>query len=117
MTKSRATLAVRTGKPGTSRPEAERVMEDPLQALRRAIDEVDRVNTTPWVRETMFRLLDGRYQDQSRTLTLLATNTKPDDLPTDLQYLGSRMSGGIVTQIGGADVRLALGLIKQREAR
>jgi chromosomal replication initiation ATPase DnaA len=80
-----------------------------------AVDEVDRVNITPWTREILFRFLDGRYSAQDRHLTLIATNTAPDDLPVDLMYLGSRMNGGIVVEVAGADVRPALGLKQQQE--
>lgn len=105
---------VRSGFADNPREAAEAILERYKRNQAMAIDEIDRVNVTPWVRETMFRLLDGRYQDQARTLTLLATNTKPENLPEDLAYLASRMNGGVVTEIGGADVRMAIGLQKAR---
>lgn len=69
------------------------------------LDEVDRVNLTPWARETIFRLLDGRYKQQAGVLTVMATNTNPASMSGDWGYLASRMTAGEVVEVGGVDVR------------
>lgn len=76
-----------------------------------AIDEVgpDKVNLTPWARETVFRLLDGRYANMKVMLTVLASNTPPEQLGVDWGYVGSRMMGGIVCLLSGDDIRPAVG--------
>jgi DNA replication protein DnaC len=44
------------------------------------IDEFNRVNGTPWVQQRQFDLMDARYVQGIRgeTLTLIASNTGPD---------------------------------------
>ncbi|GIV86604.1 MAG: hypothetical protein KatS3mg054_0633 [Chloroflexus sp.] len=58
-------------------------------------------------RQMVFRLLDVRYERRDALLTLLALNTNPDKF--ELGYLASRMSGGLVIEVGGADMRAILG--------
>jgi len=82
-----------------------------------AIDEIDRVNMTPWASETMFRLLNGRYSAQDRMLTVLASNSAPAQLPEQLQYLASRMTDGIIIEIGGMDVRPGIGIKREIELK
>ena len=79
------------------------------------IDEVDRIYKTNWSLDTTFTLLDDRYSRQETALTVLATNANPDELEEDFPYLASRLREGVVIEIGGADVRPALGLKKQKE--
>ena len=80
------------------------------------IDEVDRVNLTPWAQETLFRVIDGRYTVKDLALTVLITNSTPQELSNtgDLGYLSSRMTEGEVIQVGGADMRAANRPIKRR---
>jgi len=86
-----------------------RAVESVIDDLRRArvlcIDELDRVNMTGWAKETIFRLLDSRYQERGHLLTVLATNLNPSDMPPELGYLASRFSGGIVVHVPGPDMR------------
>jgi len=71
------------------------------------IDEVDtgRVNITGWAKETIFRLLDARYNDRESVLTILASNVNPDRMSPEFGYLRSRMDGGLVIEVGGDDMR------------
>lgn len=80
-----------------------------------AIDEIDRVNLTSWASETMFRLVDWRYEQQDTILTVAATNTAPELMPREYQYLASRMTGGVVVELAGADVRPSVGMRAERE--
>jgi len=79
-----------------------------------AIDEVERVNLTGWAQETIFRLLNDRYEAFS-LLTILATNLDPKSLPDSLQYLASRMSSGLVVEVEGPDMRPLEGLNRWRD--
>lgn len=84
---------------------AEKLIEK-FQTIRvLCLDEVDRINLTEWSKETMFRLLDYRYAAQDRMLTVLATNQAPDNLPEQLHYLASRMTEGMIVEVGGEDIR------------
>jgi DNA replication protein DnaC len=78
-----------------------------------AIDEVDRIYKTEWSLDTTFTVMDNRYTRQRQSLTVLATNASPDELEVDFPYLTSRIREGIIIEIGGADVRPALGLQKE----
>ena len=72
------------------------------------IDEVadpSRANLTGWTQETIFRLLDSRYNRRSELLTVLATNVKPDHMAPQWGYLSSRMDGGQVIEVAGDDMR------------
>lgn len=89
---------------------AESAVETYQQARILAIDEVDRVNLTGWAKETLFRLLNRRFEDSCYLLTIMATNTKPDEFPSELGYLGSRMRGGLIVDVPGPDMRPGIAL-------
>ena len=80
-----------------------------------AIDEIDRVSMTPWAKETMFRLLDQRFEGRHRLLTVMATNTRVDQMVGDLGYLRSRVSGGLVVDVPGTDMRPVTGQIERKD--
>jgi DNA replication protein DnaC len=71
------------------------------------IDEIDRVSITQWTQETLFRILDARYQAAASRATLLVTNTNPDTIGKEFAYLASRMHAGKIVKIAGADMRKA----------
>jgi DNA replication protein DnaC len=54
-----------------------------------ALDELDRWNPTPWAQEKFFELIDYRYREGERALTVFASNARLEGLPG---YLTSRMS-------------------------
>lgn len=74
------------------------------------IDEVDKIHLTGWTKEVIFRLIDTRYNENSHLLTVLACNTSPGDFPVELGYIASRMTGGILVNIGGVDLRPAVSI-------
>jgi hypothetical protein len=80
-----------------------------------AIDEIDRVNLTAWVMEIMPAFLDARYEASKTSLTIMATNQNPETFPEALQYLASRMTSGVVLEVGGVDVRKGQGIVAKRE--
>lgn len=96
-----------------------RAVESAIEDLRRAkvlcIDEIDRVNLTGWAKETIFRLLNSRYEERGDLLTVMATNLALDEMPPELGYLASRFSGGIVVRVPGPDMRAAQGFKARRE--
>lgn len=96
-----------------------RAVEDAIDDLRRArvlcLDEIDRVNMTGWAKETMFRLLNARYEERDRLLTVMATNLAPDEMPAEIGYLKSRFTAGVICEVAGPDVRPALGAITRRK--
>lgn len=65
------------------------------------IDEIDKVNLTPWAQETLFRLIDWRYEQRGNVLTCMGTNKLLGELPG---YLASRLSSEVV-EVGGIDMR------------
>jgi DNA replication protein DnaC len=73
-----------------------------------ALDELDKVRWTAWDKETMQRLLDERYNRREGRLTIMAMNQKPEQMEQHLGYLKSRMEGGEIVHLAGADVRPAL---------
>ncbi len=75
-----------------------------------AIDEIDKVNITPWALETLFRIVDMRYELRTVKLTIFTMNTRPDDLPEALGYLSSRLKEGLIIEVTSPDVRPAKGL-------
>ena len=89
------------------------VVEETIRHYRKvrvlAIDELDKVKLTEWTLQTLHRLLDTRYESAG-LLTVLAMNTKPEDLPGDLEYLSSRISGGVAVEVVGGDMRGDQGL-------
>lgn len=87
-------------------------VEDAIEQYRRVtvlcLDEVadgNRSNLTGWAKETVFRLLDARYNDRERVLTVLGTNVHPDRMTPEWGYLRSRMDGGRVIEVAGKDMR------------
>jgi hypothetical protein len=100
-----------------SKNAAENLLQEYRGVRALLIDEVDRVNMTSWATETMFRLLDGRYEARSRTLTVMATNKDVEIMRAEdgLAYLASRMKSGVVVEVGGVDVRPAIGLQATKE--
>jgi len=71
------------------------------------IDELDKVNDTPWAQEQIFILLDQRYQLAVResALTIVASNSSTDELDG---YLKSRLHDrrvGQVVSLNGKDGR------------
>jgi DNA replication protein DnaC len=83
--------------------------EEVIQNYRRArvlcLDEVDKAQLSGWAQETLFRLLNSRYEERGALLTVLASNTPPDKLADELGYLASRMRGGLVVPVAGPDMR------------
>lgn len=73
-----------------------------------AVDEVDRVSLTQWTSETIFRILDARYQSADRRATLLVSNTAPDAMKAEYAYLVSRMRSGQIIPLSGADMRAVM---------
>jgi len=96
-----------------------RAVEDAIGDLNRAhvlcIDEIDRINLTGWAKETLFRLLNQRYESRNSLLTVVATNARIDEMPPELGYLASRFSAGIVVEVPGPDMRPAQGLKMAKE--
>lgn len=78
------------------------------------LDEIDKVNLTGWALETTLAILDYRYANQGDMLTIMAMNSRPDQLPEELGWLGSRISEGIPILIDGEDVRPSIGLKKEQ---
>lgn len=74
------------------------------------IDELDKVNQTSWVEETIQRIIDKRYNDQSATV--LVMNVEPGKMPG---YLASRINGGVVVQVPEPDMRQVLKMKKEHE--
>jgi DNA replication protein DnaC len=72
------------------------------------LDEFDRVNMTGWAMQTMFQILEARYNARDEILTVLATNKTPWELPAEFGYLSSRMTGGTIVEVAGADMRPVL---------
>lgn len=98
-----------------------RAVEEAIEELRNVrvlcIDEFDRVNNTGWTKETVFRLLNSRYEERDKLLTVLATNTSPDDMPADMGYLASRFSGGIVCEVPPPDMRPGIGYLETQKMK
>lgn len=87
-------------------------VEDAIEQYQRvpvlALDEIadpNRANLTGWAKETIFRMLDARYNAADRLLTILATNIHPEMMDAEWGYLRSRMNGRIV-EVGGEDMRV-----------
>jgi DNA replication protein DnaC len=91
--------------------------EDVIEHLQRirvlCLDEIERINLTGWAKETVFRVMDTRY-NRTDLLTVMATNCNPDDLPPEFGYLSSRMRAGVIVEVPGPDVREALGMQTRR---
>lgn len=69
-----------------------------------AIDELDQFNTTAWALERFLHLIDIRWRNLDRRLTLCATNVPLAQLP---QKVESRLRDGraVVYETGGPDMR------------
>ena len=89
--------------------EAERRLEWWTDLPVLAIDEVDRLRQTAYAAEQQFLLLDRRYEQalRQRSVTLLAANTAPDQLPG---YLADRILDGrfAIVRLTGASARLGM---------
>jgi hypothetical protein len=70
-----------------------------------ALDEVDRVSTTPWARATIMALLDHRHRNRDVSATAFATNADPSNLPDGWQYLQSRFQDATRVLMSGRDLR------------
>lgn len=77
------------------------------------IDEFDKINVTDWVKESLNRLMNVRYERRKSQLTVMVTNTDPKKLPPELGYLQSRMFAGITINVPGPDVRETLGKMER----
>lgn len=77
------------------------------------LDELDKVKLSDWAQETIFRLLDSRYQERREMLTVMAMNSRPEELPPEMGYLSSRMSEGQMIEIGGQDMRPVMAQIER----
>jgi DNA replication protein DnaC len=75
-----------------------------------ALDEIDRLNPTPWAKERLFQLMDRRYSaaEVGRAVTLIASNRPPEKLDG---YLSSRARDGrfAVVRLPGVDLRPGMG--------
>ena len=74
------------------------------------IDELDKLNLTDWVQETIQRIIDKRYNEQSATV--LVMNVEPGKMPG---YLASRINGGVVVNVPEPDMRQVIKLAKESE--
>ncbi len=74
-----------------------------------AIDEIDRLRQTAYATEQQFLLLDRRYEQalRQRSVTLMAANTAPEQLPG---YLADRILDGrfAIVRLAGASARLGM---------
>ena len=78
------------------------------QAPLLCVDEVTRFNETGWAAERLFSLVNYRYRERTRLLTVFSTNENPasDDSPAN--YLYSRMREGKLVELRG-DMRPVVG--------
>lgn len=71
-----------------------------------AIDELDKISESAWVRQVRFALLDKRYESaaRGRSVTFIASQTEPERLPEELS---SRILDGRfqVVRLLGSDYR------------
>lgn len=69
-----------------------------------ALDELDEFNTTAWAMERFLRLIDERWRNMDRCLTLCATNSRVTTMP---DKVASRLRDGRarVIELSGADMR------------
>ncbi len=70
-----------------------------------AIDEIDRISSTPWAMNTLMSILDERYNKREIAATIIASNCQPEALPAGFEYLQSRMRDGLRVQLSGAELR------------
>ena len=103
-------------RPGAGEPDYDDLWEKVVGAKCLAIDEIEKFRPTPWAEEKVFQLLDERYRQASRQLTVFASNRKIAhgvQLLDDTRYPGyleSRLLDGrnVVVALRGGDVRPAL---------
>jgi DNA replication protein DnaC len=69
------------------------------------LDEIDKANLTSWANETIFGLVDDRYNRIDSLLTVFASNKAPTELPAELGYMASRFTQGDIIQVPGPDMR------------
>lgn len=70
------------------------------------IDEVDRINIkSAWVLEFAFTLLNKRYDRRHDVATLLVTNSQPDKMGREWEYLQDRQRDGQRIIVGGESLR------------
>ncbi len=74
-----------------------------LQLL--AVDEIDRISSTPWAQSTLMALMDTRYDRRETCATLMATNLDPSNMSREYGYLQSRMKDGLRVPVGGQELR------------
>ncbi len=89
--------------------EAERRLEWWTDLPVLAVDEIDRLRQTAYAAEQQFLLLDRRYEQalRQRSITLLAANTAPEQLPG---YLADRILDGrfTIVRLTGDSARLGM---------
>lgn len=68
------------------------------------LDEIQRLNETPWATDRILELIEARYEDSQHKLTIVAGNLHLTELPRGLQ---SRLkdSESAVFEIEGPDIR------------
>jgi DNA replication protein DnaC len=73
-----------------------------------ALDELSEFNTTSWALERFLRLMDERWRQMDRVLTLCATNGRLNNLP---EKVASRLSDrrATVIEMAGVDMRKVVG--------
>lgn len=85
------------------------------------LDELNptKLNLTPWALEMLQTIIDKRFTNSSRLLTVIATMIPPAQIPAkwgeEWAHIASRMTGGLVVEVGGVDVRPSHGLLEKRE--
>lgn len=74
------------------------------------IDEFDKLNATDWVKESLHRLINERYEKREELFTMIISNKAPQELDMEeWGYLQSRMYAGLLLQVGGIDARPLVG--------
>ncbi len=101
---------------GEGDDKAEQLVQNYRKAKVLCLDELDKASLTGWAMQTIFRLLNSRYEERDQLLTVMATNTPPENMPAELGYLASRMREGEVVRVGGPDVRVAKSALRQQSA-
>ncbi len=102
--------------PEVGEPDYDGLWEKVVSAKCLAIDEIEKFRTTPWSEEKVFQLLDERYRNAHKQLTVIASNQpirRGLKLLTETRYPGyleSRLLDGrnIVVEMSGGDVRPAM---------
>lgn len=94
----------RAFRPGTDEPFEER-WQLLLSADVLALDELDEFSATEWAKERFLRLIDERWRNQHKQLTIVAMNGSLEDLHPKVN---SRLSQGKVFSLTGIDMRRIL---------